>query len=173
MKKVKKPCVLITTIILFGVVVFALWFYLQPKGGKVKGQADIYGQEGSWSYAYCGGWDKCVLLSWQWDGNTDNMTIEVPESLAGRMVVSLGQENTTLGSFEVLLPADYTEGINVETQDADCVREDDSYETYVFHIILNDGIEYVNCEDAWYGCMDEEDPEDEPDYVYKLAYILE
>ena len=173
MKKGKKSIIVILTAVLIGILAFGVWFFLLPKGGKVKGQANIWEQEENWTYAYRKGWQKCVLISWQWDGDPDNMTIEIPESLGGKTVVSLSQKDTILGPFSVRMPADYEEAVNTQTSDEGVIPEGDSYDTYVFHVILTDAIEYVSCEDTWYGSFDEEDPESEPDWLYKIEYIWE
>ena len=152
----------------WALLLLVLVLLLSACGGHVKGQADTYGEEDGWTYAYCEKWDHCVVTAWQWDGNEDNMTVTIPETLGGRTVTGLSQKDTILGHFEVKLPEELDAGIDGMTCDADYVAavDDHDYDTYVFRVVLNENIEYVDCPDTWYLIG-------EDNVQYKLEYVFD
>lgn len=162
MKKVLVICGLIVLLFLVGcgVVMFFMAY------GNAEDVID-----GRWTYGYQKFPKECFVISYHWDGDTNNMEVQIPESYQGTKINTLGGY---LGKgypapFHVAIPEDYYDTeFDFCTEDEELIRDSD-YETLTFTIVLGNNISNIKGEikDTYWGV---ENDAGEEDILYKIEY---
>lgn len=119
--------------------------------GCLKVKTD-FEDEGNWKYGLQKFPKKCFVAQYNWDGDRENMTIEIPESYNGIDITTLGGYSGSVRvQFGIYLPVSMwdeqtypsEDGWSFYSTESEELVENEDYETLQFHIILGDNITQI------------------------------